>query len=173
MFNGFDIVVLIVVLLTTFFGSKTGIIASIFYIASSFIGMWVAHRFSAVVGINFYLLFIVTAAVVIFAGYLISKLFHAVLLGPADRIGGGVLGLILGILIVATIVVPLIRHSPSAAKKYALSSFTTTKVLPFTEKAAPIVRRVKIEELRENLDLPALPNKIRLKTETAEKEKKK
>src|SRR5512138_3001461 len=101
MFNFFDIIALAVILLGGYFGLQTGILASTFYVASGFAGLWSAHRYAARLGVNFYLLFALASAAVILLGFLFSRLFKKIFLGKPDRLIGGLLGLCLGGLIVS------------------------------------------------------------------------
>jgi uncharacterized membrane protein required for colicin V production len=171
MFNAFDIAVLAVILLTAYFGSKTGIIASIFYVASSFVGMFVAHRYADAMGLNFYVAFLVSAAVVILIGYLIGKLMKAFFLGLFDRLGGAVLGLVLGVLIAATVLVPVASRMPEKARATAMASYTVARIGPSVRRFVPQSHRLKVEEVRDNMDLPKLPQKLNLKVTTPSKPK--
>jgi membrane protein required for colicin V production len=160
MFNIFDAVTLAIVLLCAYFGYNTGIIASLFYMASGFAGMWAAHVYSAKLGMNFYLTFILAAAVVILIGFILGKIFKAVFLGGLDRLGGIVFGILLGIVIFVVIVFPLTKKLPVNWQKKANSSFSTAKIMPILRNYLPNINEMNIDTVKESMPKLELPKKI-------------
>jgi uncharacterized membrane protein required for colicin V production len=148
MFNFFDIIALAFILLGGYFGLQTGILASTFYVASGFVGLWSAHHYAARLGMNFYLLFALAAAVVILLGFLLSRLFKKMFLGKPDRLIGGLLGLCLGVLIVSMALVPAFFHLTPKARDLAASSCTGSRFLPCLEKVLPGIRRFSVKEVK-------------------------
>jgi membrane protein required for colicin V production len=96
-------------------GIATGLIRSAFDIAGIFFGYIFAVSYSATIKIPhifaFLLIFIVVFLVVSIAGRIVSKVVHITPLGIIDRILGGALGLLKGVVIcfVLLIAVMLIR----------------------------------------------------------------
>ena len=129
MFNLFDIFFILILSAGCLFGFQTGFIASAFYAAAGFIAMAAAHAYAAKAGANFYVAFIVTAGAVILAGFLLSTVVKVMLLGLFDRIGGAVLGILLGIVTVIFIVTTLPPKFSVQSRTLLLASFTATHVL--------------------------------------------
>ena len=97
MFNIFDIIVIVLVLGFGYLGFETGILASLFYILSGFVGIWAAQEFSAKIDINFYVMFFGGAGIVVLVGLFIRKLLKSIFLGNFDRVIGAFLGIFLGV----------------------------------------------------------------------------
>ncbi|HBU68790.1 MAG TPA: hypothetical protein DEE98_00220 [Elusimicrobia bacterium] len=173
MFNYFDLLSIILIVFGAFFGFQTGIIASIFYIASGFAGMWAADRFAEGSGIGFYLIFAAGAGVLIMIGFIAGKLLKAFLLGTVDRVIGLVLGIMLGCVIVGVVVLPVSRHMPAAVRKAAFSSFSGAKIIPFIQKLYPRVKDFDVRDIEVALPMPKLPEKIDLKLPLSSSGKKK
>lgn len=157
MFNFFDIITLGIVLLGGYFGLQTGILASAFYVASGFVGLWSAQRYAARLDMNFYLLFILTAAAVVLVGFLLGRIFKKLFLGKPDRIIGGLLGLFLGVLIVSMALVPVSFHTTPKVRTLVASSYTVSRFLPYLEKILPAVRRFSVERVTDALPAVKLP----------------
>ena len=163
MFNIFDIATLALVLLCAYFGYNTGIIASVFYMASGFAGMWAAHAYAARLGLNFYVAFVLAAAVVILIGFILGKIFKAVFLGGLDRLGGVIFGILLGIVIFGVVVFPLTNKLPAHWRRKANQSFSTLKIMPLLRKCLPNINELNIgtvEESMPKLEVPKIPKKI-------------
>ena len=96
MFNYFDVIVIALLLGFGYLGYETGILASLFYVLSGFVGIWAAQEFSSKIDLNFYILFFTAAGIVILAGLFIRKLLKTVFLGGFDRMVGTILGIFMG-----------------------------------------------------------------------------
>ncbi len=153
MFNVFDVIALLMMGFGAYFGFETGIIASIFYISSGFVGMWAAQRYVPEPGLQFYVVFLAGAGVVILAGFVASKILKSVCLGMTDRVVGAFLGLLLGFAIIATVVLPLASHMKGKTQKAVCSSFTGSRMLPSLQKAFPRVKQFEMKDLKEILPL--------------------
>lgn len=158
--NGFDIFALVLGLLCFYFGFHTGIIASVFYVASGFVGMWAAQAYAAKFGLNFYVAFLCAAASVALAGFILSRIFRALMLGFFDRIIGGVLGVALAVCIVAMAIVPVSSKFTPAMRSAVVSSYAVKKIVPCFRKMFPRVKHFDITELSGKISLPALPHKL-------------
>jgi membrane protein required for colicin V production len=110
--NWLDIVILILIAIPTFIGLKIGIIKSLFTIVGMIVGVVLAGRFSeSLAGALAFIsdpgwakiaaFAIILIGVMVIASVLaavISKVISAVLLGWVNRLGGAVLGFIMGVL---------------------------------------------------------------------------
>jgi membrane protein required for colicin V production len=158
MFNFFDIFVLVIVGSCVYFGYQTGIIASIFYILSGFVGMWAANKFAPNPGVNFYLVFFAGAGTVVLIGFIIGKIFKKALLGMFDRVAGVVLGIILGLAITGTVVFPIAYHFPESIHNKVINSFSGKKFMPWLRKMYPDIKQFNFDDLKNKIHLPKLPD---------------
>ena len=137
-----DIVIIIIVIGLIIHGIATGLIRSAFDIAGLFFGYIFAVSYSAAIKIPqvlaFLLIFIGVVLVISIAGRIVSKLVHVTPIGIIDRILGGVLGLIKGVVIcfVFLLVVMLIRKDTTIlseshiASQIAETGLQVSKILP-------------------------------------------
>jgi membrane protein required for colicin V production len=108
--NWLDIVILVLILIPTLIGLKTGLIKALFTVAGMIVGVVLAGRFSESLGGSLTFISdpgwarvaafaIILIAVMIIASILaavIKWVISAVLLGWVNRLGGAVLGFIMG-----------------------------------------------------------------------------
>jgi uncharacterized membrane protein required for colicin V production len=158
MFNVFDVIVIIITSLCVFFGFQTGVLASIFYILSGFIGMLAATRYSPKsTGSSFFIIFFAYSGAVILIGYILGKVFKKAMLGSFDRAAGIVLGIILGFAIAGTLIVlplSMTNNLPFGIHKKALNSYTGKKVVPWVENKFKEARQFKFRQLAEKVHIP-------------------
>jgi len=115
--NWLDIVILIVLLISVVMGIKSGVIKVLFTLAGGIIGVVLAGRFSDSLGskltfissastakiVAFVVILIVVMLIAAILAFVIKKIAAAVLLGWLDKLGGGVLGLILGAIFIGAL----------------------------------------------------------------------
>jgi membrane protein required for colicin V production len=137
-----DIVIIIIVVGLIVHGIATGLIRSAFDIAGIVFGYIFAVSYSATIRMPqifaFLIIFIVVFLVVSIAGRIISKVVHITPLGIIDRILGGVIGLLKGLVIcfVLLIAIMLIRKDArilsesQIARQIANGGLQASKILP-------------------------------------------
>jgi uncharacterized membrane protein required for colicin V production len=162
MFNIFDVVVLGVLLLGAYAGSQVGILASVFYVASGFAGLSAAERFARGSNIKFYLVFVAVAAAVIGTGFLLARLFKKIFLGTLDRVAGALLGIVLGVVVTATVLLPLTRFLSARGQEKAAASYTVSHALPRLYEELPQLERFKPDRLPDIFPVPEIPRKFRM-----------
>ena len=98
-----DVVIIVIVISLIVHGIATGLIRSAFDIAGIIFGYVIAVTYSATVRIPqilaFLLIFVIVVVVFSIAGRIISKIIHITPLGLVDRLLGGLLGLMKGVII--------------------------------------------------------------------------
>ena len=105
--NWLDIVILILIAVPTFIGLKAGIVKALFIVAGGIVGIILAGRFSEQLGavfsdegwakvVAFAVILLVVLLIASVAAKLVKWALSAVLLGWVNRLGGAVLGFILG-----------------------------------------------------------------------------
>jgi len=152
------VIVLAVIGMCVYFGYQTGIVASIFYILSGFVGLFMAQKYCPEPNINFYLVFAASAVCVIIIGFLIGKIFNKLLLGTLDRLGGVILGMILGIVMVGVVVFPISYHMPQSIHNKVTQSFSGSKFIPFFQRMFPKMQQFKLSDIKESLPEIKLPD---------------
>ena len=115
--NWLDIVLIIVLVISLVAGIRAGLIKVLFTLAGGIIGVVLAGRFADSLGskltfisntsvakiVAFVIIFVLVMAVAALLAFVIRKLAQAVLLGWLDRLGGAILGLVLGAIFCAAI----------------------------------------------------------------------
>jgi uncharacterized membrane protein required for colicin V production len=160
MFNFFDVIVIALLLGFGYLGYETGILASLFYVLSGFVGIWAAQEFSSRIDINFYMLFFAAAGIVILAGLFIRKLLKAVFLGGLDRMIGAFLGVFLGVSVSIFIVLSFPPKVSEKSRKVVLTSYTGSSAVPFLEKFFPQAE-LKLEQVKDSIKLPKFSKKLK------------
>jgi len=106
-----DVVIIAIVISLIIHGIATGLIRGAFDIAGIVCGYIIAVTYSAAVKIPqilaFLLIFVVVIVVFSIAGRIISKIIHFTPLGIIDRVLGGLLGLIKGLIICFVLLVAI------------------------------------------------------------------
>lgn len=172
MYNVCDAFFGAVVLLFVYFGFQTGSIVSVFFLASSFFGMWAANAYSAQLKLPPYLIFLASVAVFILAGFFLRGSMRKALLGSLDRFAGMLMGFALGVFVVA-LAFPLTHHFSKSVQAKAAVSYTATKVMPRAQKVLPALRGFslgqEVARVREEIVLPRDLHLPKALTMTAEK----
>ena len=112
--NWVDIILIVVLLLATFIGLWRGIIAIVLPLVGLIVGVFLAGQYYGTVGgwlpidnpeyakwAAYAIIIVGTFIVAIILAYILRRLIRWVLLGWVDRLGGAVLGLVLGGLLCA------------------------------------------------------------------------
>jgi membrane protein required for colicin V production len=137
-----DIVIIVIIISLIIHGIATGLIRGAFDIAGILFGYIIAVTYSTAVRIPeilaFLLIFVTVLVIFSIAGRIISKIIHITPLGLIDRVLGGVLGLVKGVIIcfVFLLVVMLIKRdtriitNSSFAPQITNSGLQVSKILP-------------------------------------------
>jgi hypothetical protein len=147
-----DGIILLLVLIIMWLGFRTGIIAGLFFVASGFGSMAAAHTYASRAHMNEALFFLIAVAVICLVGFGLSKAMKKMLLKTPDRIGGALLGLCLGVLLVAAVVMPSAERCVPSFRKAAETSYTGARVMPWIRKEIPWSGRFPAK----NVSLPRL-----------------
>jgi membrane protein required for colicin V production len=141
--NWLDIVLLVVLIISVVMGIRAGIIKVLFTLAGGIIGVVLAGRFSDSLGskmtfisdsgtakiVAFIIILLLVMAAALILAFVIKKVASLVLLGWIDRIGGGILGLVLGAIFCGALVTIWVKFqgSSSAVTDSAISGFLVDK----------------------------------------------
>lgn len=163
--NSYDLFAFILIGGCTYFGYKTGIIASLFYILSGFAGMWAAQSLVKDIDTNFYVIFFMCSGVVVFAGFFLSKILRKLFLGTVDHAGGAGFGFLLGFVIFALVIFPFSKTMSYRFRKLTYSSYSVRKIIPKFRKMFPNIREFDVEEMQKALPPVEIPKEINLEVD--------
>ncbi len=156
--NWLDVILLILLGLSTFYGLTRGLIKAVFAIIGAIAGVLLASRFyenisswfgfsdNALFNIfSFLLIMIAVMALASLLAKLARTAISAILLGWADRIGGALFGLVLGAIILGSILALCVKlFEPAVIADSAIASFLAGK-FPLISALLP----AKFEPVRE------------------------
>ena len=124
--NGLDIVIIVFLAITAIIGLSKGLIKTISTLVGIILGVVLAGRFSGPIAdwlstvlhnpiqvkiAGFAIILIVFLIISLIIASLLSKLLSLLLLGWVDRLGGAVLGLVIGGLVCGAILTPITEHN--------------------------------------------------------------
>lgn len=151
-FNGFDIIVLVLVLLFCIAGFKTGIVTTIFSVTSGYIGLYIATKYSGQLGMNFYLVFALVAVAVIALGLFLGHIAQDKLLGTIDNVMGMILGAGFGVMIISILMFPVLNKLSWKNQVYVVSSYSGTHVIPSVQKLLPPVKELSFKQIKQMIE---------------------
>jgi membrane protein required for colicin V production len=158
--NGFDIGLLILLGLLVLLGLAKGLARLLIGMAALVAAFLLAAQFHHLVAakltwidvpdnilklVAYLLIFFGTLIAGGVVGWLARKLLKAAMLGWADRLAGGAVGLVAAVLVAALLVLPLVAYSPFAER--ALRDST---LAPYVTAVADMARALVPEELSDN-----------------------
>jgi len=124
--NGLDIVIIVFLVITAIIGFSKGFIKTISTLVGIILGVVLAGRFSGPIAdglstvlhnpiqvkiAGFAIIFIIFLAISLIISLLLSKFLSLLLLGWVDRLGGAVLGLVVGGLACSAILTLITKHN--------------------------------------------------------------
>lgn len=146
MFSLFDVILLLAVFGFTLFGLWFGLITTLGSLVGTIAGAFIAGQFYTLVPgtvfrvVAFIVIFIVVNRLIGFGFYLLEKVFHIISIVPflksINRLGGGVLGLLEGLLVVGTVLIVASRYDLGA---WFTTAMTQSKVAPSLVSAAQVL----------------------------------
>jgi membrane protein required for colicin V production len=140
--NGLDIVIIIYLIVSAIAGLAQGLIRSVLSVIGLIVGIILASNFYQQFGnvltfinnedvanvIAFVIILLVVMAIAALIAFFLRKMIQAVMLGWIDRVGGALLGLILGALSVSALLAIVMKYSnPEFVTNSALSAFFLDK----------------------------------------------
>lgn len=154
--NALDIVILIIIILTTAYGIWRGMVSQIFSIAGIVGGYFAAVHYYIPLSqhltfmdagvariLSFILIFIACIVVAVIIAWLIGKVFKLPGLGLINSIGGAVVGFIKGFLIIALMVIFLVAILPHDSPLLNKSA-----TLPYVFKGIKIIDNMIPQDIK-------------------------
>jgi membrane protein required for colicin V production len=141
--NWLDVIILVIIAISTVIGVKVGIIKAFFAVAGGIIGVFLAGRFSGSLAdrltfisdqgiagaVAFTIILIAVLIIAIILAVMIKWATSAVMLGWINRLGGAVLGLVLGAIFCAALLTMWVNFQgiSSAVSDSLLARFLVAK----------------------------------------------
>lgn len=141
--NWLDIVILVVLVISIIAGLSAGLIKVLFTLIGGIIGVVLAGRFSDSLGskmtfissastakiVAFIIILLVVMIIAAVLAYIVRKIASAILLGWVDRLGGAVLGLLLGAIFCGALLTMWVKFEGGSAvvTGSAISRFLVNK----------------------------------------------
>ncbi len=157
--NLLDYIVLGILVLFIIQGFMKGFISSLAAIAALIVGIWAAIHFSNYIGallnehfhpsqkwlpvLAYVITFLLVVIAILLLAKLAEKLINATGLGFLNRLGGGVLGIVKGVILVSVLILLLQLIDPKGkliAEKYRKESFLYGRIEQVVPKAMKILR---------------------------------
>ncbi len=155
--NWLDIVIFCILVFLVINGIRKGFILSLFTLIALILGVWAALHYSGFMSsflvktfhpssnwliiLSYFLTFLLVVVIVIIIGKLLEKVVKTVGLGLANRVIGGLFGLLKGILGVSVLLFILVNFDPKE-KLITHKTKQTSFCYPYIEKVFPFYSRV-------------------------------
>ncbi len=121
--NWLDIVIIVVIVISAFMGLRMGLIKSVLSLAGVIVGVILAGRYyiplsemlsfiphaGAAKIVAFVIILVVVMIIATIAGWLLSWAISKIMLGWVNRVGGAILGLVLGAIFCGALVATWVR----------------------------------------------------------------
>jgi uncharacterized membrane protein required for colicin V production len=105
-----DIFLVVSVILIACLGWSAGLTRTFFAVLAGFVAVFVASKYPYQEGLNFYVIFVITALFIIMLGRFISRMVSFFYLNILDRIGGAALSVCVWLIVAINVVIPTITH---------------------------------------------------------------
>lgn len=119
-----NIIVIFTLIILICIGFQTGIVKAIFAVAAGFFAVILAENYPYQYGINYYLIFVVSAFVIFLIGMFIVKILKFLCLSFFDKVAGAILGICLWLVVSANFLVPVLMHEVKDVENDFMDSFT-------------------------------------------------
>ncbi len=145
--NWFDLLLIAIVIVSFGWSLRQGFILELFYFLSFAGGLWVAFIFYPRVEqllpelaageqvtrtFAFFALFVAVFLLLVIIGLICHNFVHFIRLGVLDRLFGGFLGLLRGLIIVAVVLIIVVAPQDSSPPDYLENSWLATPVVRLT-----------------------------------------
>ncbi len=139
MFNTFDAVVLILVCAGAFQGYRIGFISGAVFAAAGAAGVWLIRKILPGSGMSLPLLFLLMLAALLafYRWYRAKKEMGKTYRYFINRVGGGLAGILLVLVMVGTVLLPFMHQLPGQNKETVFNSFSAMNVIPAVQQFFP------------------------------------
>jgi uncharacterized membrane protein required for colicin V production len=103
-----DIFLTLSIVLAVWLGWSVGFTRTFFAVLAGFLAIFAAYKYPHQEGLNFYLVFAITALLVIMSGGFMLRLISFFYLNILDRVGGAVLSVCVWLIVSVNIIIPTV-----------------------------------------------------------------
>ncbi|MDY6853921.1 MAG: CvpA family protein [Thermodesulfobacteriota bacterium] len=154
--NWLDIVIIIIVSISIFFGLKIGLMKSFFYLFSLVMGIFFASRYypdgakilSGIIHtpslasiVSFVAIFFIIAGITTLIGIMLKRFIYFIHLGWVDRFGGGLLGLLCCCIFIGVSLLFLANYPILGSEKWIFDSVLSPFLIHFIEYLWKLIPR--------------------------------
>jgi uncharacterized membrane protein required for colicin V production len=144
-----DIFILVSVALIAWFGWSAGLTRSFFAVLAGFVSIMAAEKYPYQSGINYYLVFVISALVFYMAGAFVLRVVRFFYMNIIDKIGGAALSVLVWFVVCINVVVPTLTYGTHALDGSAQSFYKTIstsmhKHIPFFKDYVPAALENKV-----------------------------
>lgn len=147
-----DIFLVASVILIAYLGWSAGLTRSFFAVLAGFLAIAAAERYPYQEGINYYLVFVITAIVIFMICGFILRLIRFFFMNPFDKAGGAILSVAVWLIVSVNVLVPTLTHGTNALDEnkqntvYKTISRIMDEKLPlFQDYIPPVLEKRAIE----------------------------
>jgi uncharacterized membrane protein required for colicin V production len=150
-----DIFLIISIILIAWFGWNVGFTRTFFAVLAGFLAIFVASKYPYQEGINFYLIFVITALFVVVIGAFTLRLIKFFYLNILDRIGGAILSICIWLIVSINIIIPTIIQKYALDESehtihYAISNIMQSKFQGFKSLMPQMLKKDYINTIVKN-----------------------
>ncbi|MCL2484952.1 MAG: CvpA family protein [Endomicrobia bacterium] len=152
-----DIFLIVSIFLIAYLGWSAGLTRSFFAVLTGFLAILAASKYPYQEGINFYLIFVITALAVMLVGGFILRLVNFFYMNIIDKAGGAILSAAVWIIVAVNVLVPTLTHGTHALDEPAQNSVYKTisnkmqsHISVFKDYVPPVLERKAMERQRIN-----------------------
>ena len=109
-----DILLIASTVLIACLGWSAGLTRTFFAVLAGFLSIFAASRYPYQEGINYYLIFVITALFVMMIGGFVLRMVKFFFMNPVDKVGGAVLGVFVWLIVCINVVIPTLTHGTNA-----------------------------------------------------------
>ena len=121
-----DILLIASTVLIACLGWSAGITRSFFAVLAGFVSIFAANKYPYQEGINFYLIFIITALFIMMAGGFMLRVVKFFFMNPVDKAGGAILSVFVWLIVSINVLIPTLTHGTHALEGTARNTVYKT-----------------------------------------------
>lgn len=150
-----DIFLIVSILVIAYLGWSAGLTRSFFAVLAGFLAIFAADKYPYQEGLNYYLIFVITALFIMMLGGFVLRLVHFFYMNTVDRAGGAVLSVLVWLVVSVNVIVPTLTHGTHALDGttrtvYKTISKSMQKSIPLFKDYVPPSLEKKVLERQRN-----------------------
>ncbi len=150
-----DVFLIVSIILIAYLGWSAGLTRTFFAVFAGFLAIFAADKYPYQEGLNFYLVFLITAILVIIAGGFVLRIVSFFFMKPFDKAGGAVLSAAVWLIVSVNVIIPTLTYGTHALDGathtvYKTISSTMHTQIPLFKDYIPSSLEKKVMERRDS-----------------------